>query len=132
VFILSVRFVEYCAGVFVWGLEVCAHLVVGGVCVAGVRGGGLRCWGLCVFVFNSLRGLDNLRRDLITNLQERRSYSTVLKNLQALCAAGYSVLYVFRGCWSHCLLLTEGRAAKTTVLSVASGEVQQKTRLWLL
>ena len=22
----------------------------GGVCVAEVRGGGLRCWGLCVFV----------------------------------------------------------------------------------
>ena len=39
------------------GLEVCAHLVVGGVCVAGVRGGGLRCWGLCVFVIESLRRL---------------------------------------------------------------------------
>ena len=32
---------EYCTGLFVWGLEVCAHLVVGGVCVAEVRGGGL-------------------------------------------------------------------------------------------
>ena len=38
-----------CTGLFVWGLEVCADLVVGGVCVVGVRGGGLRCWGvLCV------------------------------------------------------------------------------------
>ena len=26
---------EYCTGLFVWGLEVCAHLVVGGACVAG-------------------------------------------------------------------------------------------------
>jgi len=41
----------------VWGLEVCAHLVVGGVCVAEVRGGGLRCWGFCVFVIKSLRRL---------------------------------------------------------------------------
>jgi len=41
-------------GLFVWGLEVCAHLVVGGVCVAEVRVGGLRCWGLCVFVIKSL------------------------------------------------------------------------------
>ena len=39
------------------GLEVCAHLVVGGVCVAGVCGGSLRCWGLCVFAIESLRGL---------------------------------------------------------------------------
>ena len=38
---LSVRSVECCTGLFVWGLEVCAHLVVGGVCVAEVRGGGL-------------------------------------------------------------------------------------------
>jgi len=37
-----VRSVDYCTGLFVWGLEVCAHLVVGGVCVAEVRGGGLR------------------------------------------------------------------------------------------
>ena len=36
---LSVQSVEYCTGVFVWGLEVCAHLVVGGVYVAEVRGG---------------------------------------------------------------------------------------------
>ena len=28
-----------------------------GVCVAEVRGGGLRCWGLCVFVIKSLRRL---------------------------------------------------------------------------
>ena len=49
---LSLRSVEYCTGLFVWGLEVCAHLVVGGVCVAGVRGG-----GLCVFVIESLCGL---------------------------------------------------------------------------
>jgi len=49
-----VRSMEYCTGVFVWGLEVCAHLVVGGVCVAEVCGGGLRCWGLCVFVIKSL------------------------------------------------------------------------------
>ena len=28
-----------------------------GVCVAEVRGGGLRCWGLCVFVIEYLRGL---------------------------------------------------------------------------
>ena len=48
------RSMEYCTGLFVWGLEVCAHLVVGGVCVAEVRGGGLRCWGLCVFVIKSL------------------------------------------------------------------------------
>ena len=26
----------------------------GCVCVAGVRGGGLRCWGLCVFVMRGL------------------------------------------------------------------------------
>jgi len=51
------RSMEYCTGLFVWGLEVCAHLVVGGVCVAGVRGEGLRCWGLCVFVIKSLRRL---------------------------------------------------------------------------
>jgi len=51
---LSVQFMEYCTGLFVWGLEVCAHLVVGGVCVAEVRGGGLRCWGLCVFMIKSL------------------------------------------------------------------------------
>ena len=49
------RSMEYCTGLFVWGLEVCVHLVVGGVCVAGVRGEGLRCWGLCVFVIKSLR-----------------------------------------------------------------------------
>ena len=42
---LLVRSMEYCTGLFVWGLEVCAHPVVGGMCVAGVRGGGLRCWG---------------------------------------------------------------------------------------
>ena len=48
---------EYCTGLFVWGLEVCAHVVVEGVCVAGVRGGSLRCWGLCVFVVESLRRL---------------------------------------------------------------------------
>ena len=46
--------VEYCTGLFVWGLEVCAHLVVGRVCVAEVRGGGSRCWGLCVFVITLL------------------------------------------------------------------------------
>jgi len=45
------------AQVFVWGLEVCAHLVVGGVCVAEVRRGGLRYWGLCVFVIKSLSRL---------------------------------------------------------------------------
>jgi hypothetical protein len=27
------------------------------VCVVGVRGGGLRCWGMCVFVIESLRRL---------------------------------------------------------------------------
>ena len=43
-----VRSVEYCTGLFVWGLEVCAHLVVGGVCVAEVRCGGLRCCDVCV------------------------------------------------------------------------------------
>ena len=48
---------EYCTGLFVWGLEVCAHLVVGEVYVAEVCGGGLRCWGLCVFVIKSLRRL---------------------------------------------------------------------------
>jgi len=43
--------------VFLWGLEVCAHLVVGGVCVAEVCDGGLRCWGLCVSVIKCLRRL---------------------------------------------------------------------------
>ena len=51
------RSMEYCTGLFVWGLEVCAHLVVGGLRVAEVRGGGFRCWGLCVFVVKSLRRL---------------------------------------------------------------------------
>jgi len=41
----------------VWGLVVCAHLVVGGVCVAEVRGRGLRCWGLCEFVIKSVHRL---------------------------------------------------------------------------
>jgi len=27
---LSVLSMEYCTGLFVWGLEVCAHLVLGG------------------------------------------------------------------------------------------------------
>ena len=54
---LSVRSVEYCKGLFLWGMEVCVHLVVGGVCVVGVRGGGLRGWGLCVFVIESLHRL---------------------------------------------------------------------------
>ena len=54
---LSLRSVEYCTGLFVWGLEVCVHLVVGGVCVAQVHGGGLRCWGLCAFVIKSVRRL---------------------------------------------------------------------------
>ena len=46
---LSVRSMEYCAGLFVWGLEVCAHLVVGGVCVAEVGGGGFKVLGVvCV------------------------------------------------------------------------------------
>ena len=31
-----------------------AHLVVGGVCVAEVCGGGLRWWGLCVFVITQV------------------------------------------------------------------------------
>jgi len=48
---------EYCTGLFVWELEVCAHLIVGGLCVAEVRGGGLRCSGLCVFVIKSVRRL---------------------------------------------------------------------------
>jgi hypothetical protein len=48
------RSMEYCTGLFVWVLEVCAHVVLGGVCVAEVRGGGLRCWRLCVFVIKSL------------------------------------------------------------------------------
>ena len=46
--------VEYCTGLFVWGMEVCANQVVGGVCVAEFRGGGLRCWALCVFVIKCL------------------------------------------------------------------------------
>ena len=50
--VLSMQSMEYCMGLYVWGLEVCAHLVVGGVCVAEVCGGGLRCWGLCVFVIS--------------------------------------------------------------------------------
>jgi len=37
-----VQSMEYCTGLFVCGLEVCAHLVVGGVCVAEVHGGVLR------------------------------------------------------------------------------------------
>jgi len=49
-----VRSVEYCTGLFVWGLQFCAHLVVGGLCVMEVRGGGLKCWGLCVFVIKFL------------------------------------------------------------------------------
>jgi len=49
-----VRSMEYCTGLFVWGLVICTHLVVGGVYVAEVRGGGLGCWGLCVFVIKSL------------------------------------------------------------------------------
>jgi len=44
---LTVRSVEYCTGLFLWGPEVCAHLVVGGlcvcVCVAEVRVGGFVC-----------------------------------------------------------------------------------------
>ena len=44
---LSVRSMEYCKSLFVWELEVCARLVVAGVCVAEVRGEGVRCWGLC-------------------------------------------------------------------------------------
>ena len=36
--------------VFTWLWEGC-------VCVAGVCGGGLRCWGLCVFVIKFLRRL---------------------------------------------------------------------------
>jgi len=51
----SVRSVEYCTGLFVWRLEVSDQLVVGGGCAAEVRGGGLRCWGLRVFVIKSLR-----------------------------------------------------------------------------
>jgi len=35
------RSMEYHTGLFLCGLEVCAHLVVGGVCVAMVCGGGL-------------------------------------------------------------------------------------------
>ena len=54
---INARSVEFCTGLFVWGLEVCAHLIVGGLCVAEVCGGGLRCWGLCVFVIKSLRRL---------------------------------------------------------------------------
>ena len=48
------RSVEYCTGLLVWGLEVFVHLILGGVCVcvcvcvAEDRGGGLRCWGLCL------------------------------------------------------------------------------------
>jgi len=45
-----VRSMECNTGLFVWGLEVCAHRVVGGVCVAEVRGGALSCWGLCALV----------------------------------------------------------------------------------
>jgi len=45
------RCMEYCTGLFVWELEVCAYLVVGRVCIAEVRGGGLRCLGIvCVCV----------------------------------------------------------------------------------
>ena len=45
---------KYCTGLFLWGVEVCAHPAVGGVCVAEIRGGGLKCWGFCVFVIKSL------------------------------------------------------------------------------
>ena len=53
------RSMEYCTGLFVWGLEVCAHVVVGGVCVAGVRGGGLRCWGYMIHLSDMLRLFDS-------------------------------------------------------------------------
>jgi len=52
-----VRSMECCTELFVWETEVCAYLAVGGVCLAEFRGGGLRCWGLCVFVIKSLRRL---------------------------------------------------------------------------
>ena len=51
------RSMEYCTGLLVCGLEVCAHLIVEGVCVAEVRGGGLRCWGMCAFVIKCVHRL---------------------------------------------------------------------------
>jgi len=54
---LSLQSMEYCTGLFVWRVKVCAHLAVRGMCVAEVRGGGLKCRGLCVFVIKSLRRL---------------------------------------------------------------------------
>jgi hypothetical protein len=54
---LSLLSVEYCTGLFVWGQEVCVHLVVGGVCVVEVRDGGLMCWGWCVFVMECVRSV---------------------------------------------------------------------------
>jgi len=40
---LTVRSVEYCTCLFVWGPEGCVHLVVGGLRVAEVRVGGFVC-----------------------------------------------------------------------------------------
>ena len=52
---LSVRSMQYCTGLFVWGLEVCAHLVV------GVGGSGGSWWRFKVLgvvcVIESLRRL---------------------------------------------------------------------------
>jgi len=42
---------------FVWGMEGCADLVVGRVCVVEDCGVDIRCWGLCVYVIKCVRGL---------------------------------------------------------------------------
>jgi len=69
---LSVRSVEYCTGPFVWGLEVCVHLVVGGVYVSEVRSGGFRSWGLCVFVIKSLPGAEKIQENSQISVLESR------------------------------------------------------------
>ena len=45
---LSVQSMEYCTGLFVWGLEVCVHLVVGGVCSGGSWWRFKVLWVVCV------------------------------------------------------------------------------------
>ena len=85
------RSMKYCTGLFVCGLEVCAYLVVGGVCVVEVRGGGVRCWGLCVFVIKCLRRLcvfviKCLRRLCVFVIKcLRRLCVFVIKRLRRLC-----------------------------------------------
>ena len=50
---VSTRSMEYCTGLFVCGLEVCAHPVVGGVCSGG-SWWRFKVLGVCVFVIKCL------------------------------------------------------------------------------